>query len=170
MYPHPLSPTAKLCQDPNGANLLAFCFSRRSITTISVAKLLIPEWGNKVDFGIGLLYWVAGPCSLAGQYDYPIMPKSALSPQSGTENRASVQQLYHYSLSINCTMWRVQFFYTLQLYTSGVYSFSTHYHCTLHIPGQMLLLGLLSCAAMSAIYTLRPTPVSCAVIRRVPPI
>ena len=31
--------------------------------------------------------------------------------------------------------------------------------------GQMLLLGLLSCAAMSAVYTLKPSPVSCAVIR-----
>ena len=31
--------------------------------------------------------------------------------------------------------------------------------------GQMLLLGLLSCACMSAVYTLKPSPVSCAVIR-----
>ena len=31
--------------------------------------------------------------------------------------------------------------------------------------GQMLLLGLLSCAAMSTLVTLQPTPISCAAIR-----
>ncbi len=35
--------------------------------------------GDKVDYGIGLSYWPASLCSLAGRYENP-MPQSTLSP------------------------------------------------------------------------------------------
>jgi hypothetical protein len=54
----------------------------------AVAKFLVPDWGYKVDCGIGLSYWPASICSLAGRYDYP-MPQWTLSPQSWTKNWAS---------------------------------------------------------------------------------
>jgi hypothetical protein len=36
---------------------------RRSIT--SVAEFIDPDWGDKVNSGIGLLYWSASPWRLA---------------------------------------------------------------------------------------------------------
>jgi hypothetical protein len=50
------------------------------------AKFIVPDGGDKVDYGLGLSY---RPASLmAGRYDNP-MSKSTLSPQSGTKNLAT---------------------------------------------------------------------------------
>jgi hypothetical protein len=49
----------------------------------AVAKFIVPDWGNKVDSGIGFLsYRPARLHRLAGRYDNP-MPESALSPSQG---------------------------------------------------------------------------------------
>ncbi len=48
--------------------------------------------GHIVDSEIGLSYQPASLCSLAGRYDNP-MPKSTLSPQSGTMNLATLLSL-----------------------------------------------------------------------------
>ncbi len=46
----------------------------------SVAKFIVPDWGDKVDSGIGLSYRPARRLHrLAGRYDHP-MPESTLSP------------------------------------------------------------------------------------------
>ncbi len=40
---------------------------------VPVAKFLVPDWGDKVvEYGIGLPYWPASLCSLAGLYENPI--------------------------------------------------------------------------------------------------
>ncbi len=52
----------------------------------SVAKFIVPDWGEKVDSGLS--YRPASPCSLAGRYENP-MPLSTLYPQSGTKNLAT---------------------------------------------------------------------------------
>jgi hypothetical protein len=41
------------------------------------AQFLVPDWGDKVDYGLGLSYRPAS--LLAGRYDNPV-PKSTLSP------------------------------------------------------------------------------------------
>ncbi len=51
----------------------------------TVAKFIVPDWGDKVDYGIGLSYPPTSLVSLTGRYDNP-MPLSTLSPQSGTMN------------------------------------------------------------------------------------
>ncbi len=51
----------------------------------TVAKFIVPEWGDIVDSGIGLSYWPVRLCSLVGQYANH-MPESTLSLQSGTMN------------------------------------------------------------------------------------
>jgi hypothetical protein len=56
---------------------------------LPAAKFIVPDWGDKVDSGIGLLF--RGPARLhrlAGRYDNP-MQKSTISPQSGTMNLAT---------------------------------------------------------------------------------
>ncbi len=47
----------------------------------TAAKFLVPDWGEKVDSGVGL-HW------LAGWYDNPL-PESTLSLQSETTNLAA---------------------------------------------------------------------------------
>jgi hypothetical protein len=55
----------------------------------SLAKFIVPDWGDKVDHGIGLSYRpAAGLHRLEGRYDNP-MPESTLSPHSGTMNLAT---------------------------------------------------------------------------------
>jgi hypothetical protein len=54
----------------------------------TVAKFLVPDWGELVDSGIGLSYRSAGLHKLAGRYDNP-MPESTIFPQSATKNLAS---------------------------------------------------------------------------------
>jgi hypothetical protein len=44
-------------------------------------KFLVPDWGDKIDYVIGLSYRYASLCSLAGWYDN-LTPKSSLSPPS----------------------------------------------------------------------------------------
>ncbi len=46
-----------------------------------VAEFINPDWGDKVNFGIGLSYRPARLHGLAGRYDNP-MPELTLSPQS----------------------------------------------------------------------------------------
>jgi hypothetical protein len=46
----------------------------------AVAIFLVPVWGYKVDYDIGLSYLPASLCCLAGRYDNPV-PYSTLSPQ-----------------------------------------------------------------------------------------
>ena len=60
-----------------------------------VAKFIVPDWGDKVDSGIGLSYRHARLHRLADLYDNPI-PESTLSPQWWTMNFATV--LYRYVL------------------------------------------------------------------------
>jgi hypothetical protein len=36
---------------------------------VLVAKFMVPQLGDKVDSGMGLSYWTARLCSLAGRYD-----------------------------------------------------------------------------------------------------
>jgi hypothetical protein len=62
--------------------------SRYDSSKRSLAKFIVPERGDIVDFGIGLSYRPASLCSLAGRYDNPML-ESTLSPQSGTVNLAS---------------------------------------------------------------------------------
>jgi hypothetical protein len=50
----------------------------------SVATFLVPDWGDKVNSGIGLSYRPAMLHRLAGRYDNP-MPVNYI-PQSGTMN------------------------------------------------------------------------------------
>ncbi len=45
------------------------------MTNRAVAKFIVPNWGDKVDSGVGLSYLPASLCSLAGRYDNP-MPES----------------------------------------------------------------------------------------------
>ncbi len=47
-----------------------------------IAKFIVPDWGDKVDSGIGLSYRPAGLHRLTGRYDYP-MPESTISPIQG---------------------------------------------------------------------------------------
>ncbi len=47
-----------------------------------VAKFLVPDWGDKVDSGIGFSYRPAGLHRLAERYDNP-MPGSTISPSQG---------------------------------------------------------------------------------------
>ncbi len=54
----------------------------------AVAKFIVPDWGDKVDAGIGLSYLPARLHGLAGRYDNP-MPESTISPQRGTMNLAT---------------------------------------------------------------------------------
>jgi hypothetical protein len=35
------------------------------INAVPVAKFIVPDWGDKVDSGIGLSYWHDSQCSLA---------------------------------------------------------------------------------------------------------
>jgi hypothetical protein len=48
----------------------------------SVANFLVPDWGDKVDSGIGLSYGTARLHRLAGRYDNA-MPESTISPCQG---------------------------------------------------------------------------------------
>ncbi len=50
----------------------------------SVAKFLVPNWGDMIDSGIGLSYRPASLPRLAGRYDNPARVDS--SPQSRTKN------------------------------------------------------------------------------------
>ncbi len=63
-----------------------------NLNTVSPHKTVaefIDLWlGDKVNSGIGLSYWPASPCSLAGGYDNP-MPELTLSPQSGSMSSAT---------------------------------------------------------------------------------
>ncbi len=59
----------------------------------TVAKFIVPEWGDEVDFGTGLSFRPANLYSLAGRCDNP-MPGSTLSSQSGTMNLATVHSIY----------------------------------------------------------------------------
>ncbi len=57
----------------------------------TVAKFLVPDCGDKVDYGIGLLYQPVRPCTYAGG---PVRQPFAILgyiPQSGTKNLASGQ-------------------------------------------------------------------------------
>jgi hypothetical protein len=47
--------------------------------TPSVSKFIVPDWGDKVNSGIGLSYWPARRNRPAGRYDNPI-PESTISP------------------------------------------------------------------------------------------
>jgi hypothetical protein len=47
-----------------------------------VAKFLVPDWGDKVDSGIGLSFRSARLHRLAGRYNNP-MPKSTKSSSQG---------------------------------------------------------------------------------------
>jgi hypothetical protein len=65
-------------------------YDSRSVLTFppdTVVEFIVPEWGDKVDSGIGLTYRSASLCSLAGRYDNPM---STASPQSGTKNFSTV--------------------------------------------------------------------------------
>jgi hypothetical protein len=53
------------------------------------AEFIVPDWGDKVNYGIGLSYRPAKLHRLAGRHDNP-MPVSTLSPQLGTMNSATV--------------------------------------------------------------------------------
>ncbi len=44
----------------------------------TVAEFIDPDWGDKVNSGIGLSYWPARLHGLTGQYDNP-MPELTLS-------------------------------------------------------------------------------------------
>ncbi len=56
----------------------------------TLAKFLVPDWGDKADSSVGLSYRPGSLCSMAGRYDNP-MPGSAISPcQSRTKNMTSV--------------------------------------------------------------------------------
>ncbi len=50
--------------------------------------------GDIVDFGTGLSYLPASPCSPAGRYDNP-MSESILSPRSGTMNLATEVKIFY---------------------------------------------------------------------------
>ncbi len=51
----------------------------------SVARFIVPDWGDKVNSGTGLSYRPASLCSLTGLYENP-MPESTLAPQLETMN------------------------------------------------------------------------------------
>jgi hypothetical protein len=96
------------CKQPIGARIPLMMFS----SLYTVAKIIVPDWGDKVESVIGLWYRPASLCSLAGQYDYGIglsYPSAGLHrqvdryhnpkpesniPQSGTLNLATV--VYHF--------------------------------------------------------------------------
>jgi len=50
--------------------------------TNPVAKFIVPDWGDKVDSGIGVSYRPAKLHRLEGRYDNP-MPESTISPSQG---------------------------------------------------------------------------------------
>ncbi len=52
------------------------------------AQFLVPDWRDKVDYGIGLSYRPAKLHRLAGRYDNPMLDLT-LYPQSGTKNLAT---------------------------------------------------------------------------------
>jgi hypothetical protein len=58
----------------------------------SVAKFLVPDWGDTVDSGIGLSYRPARLHRMSGWYDNT-MPEASVSPQSGTKNLASAGEV-----------------------------------------------------------------------------
>ncbi len=58
-----------------------------------VAEFIDPDWGDKVNSGMGLSYWPARLHWPAGRYNNP-MPELTLSPSHGSINSATVQQPY----------------------------------------------------------------------------
>ncbi len=66
------------------------------LISISVAKFIVPDWGDKVDSGIGLSYLPTRLHRLAGRYTTPYAGVK-YSPYSGTMNLATgylIPQLY----------------------------------------------------------------------------
>jgi hypothetical protein len=53
---------------------------RTFVTSTTAAEFLVPDWGDKVNSGIGFSYRPAGLHRLAGRYDNP-MPELTISPQ-----------------------------------------------------------------------------------------
>jgi hypothetical protein len=53
---------------------MAFSPQKFFCTIPRIDKFLVPEWGDKVDSGIGLSYRPARLRRLAGRYDYPVRP------------------------------------------------------------------------------------------------
>jgi hypothetical protein len=45
-----------------------------------VAKFIVPDWGDKVDSGIGLSYGAAKLHRLAGRYDNPLPESTIINP------------------------------------------------------------------------------------------
>jgi hypothetical protein len=60
----------------------------RYIAFGSVAEFIVPDWGDKVNYAIGLSYRPARLHRLAGRYDNP-MPELTISPSQRTMNSAS---------------------------------------------------------------------------------
>ncbi len=65
---------------------LKICRKRSNST--SMAEFIDPDWGDKVNSGIGLSYRPARPHGLAGQYENPLL-ESTLSPSQGSMNSAT---------------------------------------------------------------------------------
>jgi hypothetical protein len=55
---------------------------------IAEAQFIVPDWGDKVDYGIGMSYRPVRLNRLAGRYDNPYAIVDYI-PQSGTMNLAT---------------------------------------------------------------------------------
>jgi hypothetical protein len=65
--------------------MLQILGSSERIPKIRVAEFKDPNWGDKVNSGIGLSYWAARLHTKAARHDNP-MPELTLSPESGSLN------------------------------------------------------------------------------------
>jgi hypothetical protein len=67
---------------------VSVAYNMKEALRVSVAKFIVHDWGDKVDFDIGLSYWPARLHGLAGQYDNPYAGVNYI-PQSRTMNLAT---------------------------------------------------------------------------------
>ncbi len=61
--------------------------------TSAEAQFIFPDWGDKVDYGIGLSYWPVRLHRLAVRYENPVLETDFIS-QQGTMNLSTVFLLY----------------------------------------------------------------------------
>jgi hypothetical protein len=71
----------------------SFIFKESSST---LAEFIDPDWGVKVNSGIGLSYRHARLHGLTGRYDNP-MPELTISSSHGSMNSSTVQQNIHWT-------------------------------------------------------------------------
>ncbi len=96
---------------------LQLCSVKLCLHKSPVAKFLVSDWADIVDYATGLSYWPTRLHWLAGRYDNP-MPESTIFPQSGTRNSASGQNIFCCMAFDNAYQPTEQMYFVCRLYPS----------------------------------------------------